>query len=142
MAAIIASCSSSKVRTTEPPAMRAAIEQAMDLLGTTYCSAGSTPDCFDCSGFVSYCFQHAGIVLPRVSADMYAVGAPVSRADIQGGDLVFFAINGGRINHVGIALNERQFIHSSSSKGVSIAPFSDAYWAPRFVGAKRLRTTN
>jgi cell wall-associated NlpC family hydrolase len=69
---------------------------------------------------------------------MYAVGAPVDRSDIQGGDLVFFAISGGRINHVGIALNNMQFIHSSSSKGVSIAPFSDAYWAPRYKGARRV----
>lgn len=121
--------------------MRAVIEQAMDLLGTTYCSAGATPDCFDCSGFVSYCFQQSGISLPRVSAEMHTLGTAVNRADIRGGDLVFFAINGGRINHVGIALNERQFIHSSSSKGVSIAPFSDSYWAPRFAGAKRLSMT-
>jgi cell wall-associated NlpC family hydrolase len=134
----LSACSSSKVRTTEPRAMRPVIEQAMDLMGTSYCSAGSTPDCFDCSGFVSYCFQQHGISLPRVSADMYTVGAPVDRDDIQGGDLVFFAISGGRINHVGIALNNMQFIHSSSSKGVSIAPFSDAYWAPRYKGARRV----
>lgn len=121
--------------------MRAVIEQAMDLLGTEYCSAGATPDCFDCSGFVMYCFQAQGTSLPRISADMFSHGTPVDRADIQGGDLVFFAINGGKINHVGIALNERQFIHSSSSKGVSIAPFSDSYWSRRYVGAKRLRTT-
>lgn len=121
--------------------MRAVIEQAMDLLGTDYCSAGSTPDCFDCSGFVTFCFQSHGISLPRVSADMFNYGTAVDRTDIQGGDLVFFAISGGRINHVGIALNERQFIHCSSSKGVSIAPFSDSYWSRRYVGAKRLRTT-
>jgi cell wall-associated NlpC family hydrolase len=72
---------------------------------------------------------------------MFSNGKPVDRADIQGGDLVFFSISGGKINHVGIALNERQFIHSSSSKGVSIAPFADAYWSPRYAGAKRLRTT-
>jgi len=69
---------------------------------------------------------------------MFGFGTAVDRTDIQVGDLVFFAISGGRINHVGIALNERQFIHSSSSKGVSIAPFADAYWAPRYVGARRL----
>jgi cell wall-associated NlpC family hydrolase len=69
---------------------------------------------------------------------MYLLGAPVQPSDIRGGDLVFFAISGGRINHVGIALNSKQFIHSSSSKGVSIAPLADAYWAPRYVGARRI----
>ncbi|MFN5875957.1 MAG: C40 family peptidase [Ignavibacteria bacterium] len=118
--------------------MRAVIERAMDLLGTDYCSAGATPDCFDCSGYVQYCFQSSGIRLPRISSDMYGVGAVVERGEIRGGDLVFFAISGGRINHVGIALNGKQFIHSSSSKGVSIAPLLDAYWAPRYIGARRV----
>ena len=139
LAAALAACSSStNVRTTEPPALSRVIEQAMDLLGTDYCGAGTTPDCFDCSGFVQYCFQTRGIKLPRISADMYLLGAPVQPSDIRGGDLVFFAISGGRINHVGIALNSKQFIHSSSSKGVSIAPLADAYWAPRYVGARRI----
>lgn len=110
----------------------------MDLLGTSYCNAGTTPDCFDCSGFVSFCFASNGIALPRVSADMYRTGSVVERTDLQGGDLVFFSLSGGRINHVGIALNDKQFIHSSSSKGVSIAPFSDAYWSPKYVGARRI----
>lgn len=111
----------------------------MDLLGTSYCTAGTTPGCFDCSGFVSYCFASNGIALPRVSADMFQIGSTVDRSDLQGGDLVFFSLTGGRINHVGIALNEKQFIHSSSSKGVSIAQFADTYWAPKYVGARRVR---
>lgn len=118
--------------------MKPVIEKAVDLLGTSYCNAGATPDCFDCSGFVGYCFLSQGITLPRVSADMYAVGKRIEREDLQGGDLVFFSLNGSRINHVGIALNDKQFIHCSTSKGVSIAPFSDSYWAPKYVGARRV----
>ncbi len=136
---IIGCSSSSRVRSTAPPALKPVIDQAMDLLGTSYCNAGTTPDCFDCSGFVSFCFASNGIKLPRVSADMYRAGSAVERTNLQGGDLVFFSLSGGRINHVGIALNDKQFIHSSSSKGVSIATFSDAYWSPKYVGACRVK---
>lgn len=138
--AALSGCSStSRVRSTAPPALQPVIDQAIDLLGTSYCNAGTTPDCFDCSGFVSFCFASNGIALPRVSAEMYRTGSVVERTNLQGGDLVFFSLSGGRINHVGIALNDKQFIHSSSSKGVSIAPFSDAYWSPKYVGACRVK---
>ncbi len=138
--AALSGCSgTSRLRVSAPPALQPVIDKAMDLLGTSYCNAGTTPDCFDCSGFVSFCFFSNGIALPRVSADMYRIGSTVDRSDLQGGDLVFFSLSGGRINHVGIALNDKQFIHSSSSKGVSIAPFADSYWAPKYVGAKRVK---
>ncbi|MFM8771480.1 MAG: NlpC/P60 family protein, partial [Candidatus Kapaibacterium sp.] len=124
--AVLSGCSStSRVRVSAPPALQPVVDKAMDLLGTSYCNAGTTPDCFDCSGFVSYCFVSNGFALPRVSADMFRIGSTVEKNDLQGGDLVFFSLSGGRINHVGIALNDKQFIHSSSSKGVSIAPFTD-----------------
>lgn len=126
------------MRTTEPLAVKQILEQARDLLGTSYCNAGTTPDCFDCSGFVGYCFRVVGVKLPRISSDIYSVGNAVSRSEVQEGDLVFFANEQGVINHVGIALNEKQFIHSSTSKGVSIAMFSDRYWSPRYKGARRI----
>ena len=134
----LSACSSSKVRTTEPLAIRPVIDRAMDLLGTPYCSAGVSPDCFDCSGFVGYCFAVSGIKLPRVSADMYGTGRPVDLDELEGGDLVFFATSGSKINHVGIALSSTQFIHSATSKGVSIASFKEPYWTARYKGARRI----
>ena len=53
--------------------------------------------------------------------------------DLKEGDLVFFNNKkGGTINHVGIFLDKDKFIHTSSSKGVTIGRFSETYWAERF----------
>ncbi|MBP6510264.1 MAG: C40 family peptidase [Candidatus Kapabacteria bacterium] len=111
---------------------------AEDLLGTSYCAAGSTPDCFDCSGFVTYCFSDIGIELPRTARAMYEQGRQVERGSIRPGDLVFFRTNGTSISHVGILINATSFIHSSTSRGVMISPLTDSYWAPRYVGACRV----
>ena len=114
------------------------LSTAEDLLGTRYCSAGATPDCFDCSGFTTHCFAGVGIVLPRTSQQQYDVGAPVDRSDLRPGDLVFFATNGRGISHVGIYVGDSKFIHSGTSTGVVRTPMHDGYWAPRYVGARRV----
>ncbi|QKS70510.1 C40 family peptidase [Paenalkalicoccus suaedae] len=106
-------------------------------LGTPYRYGGTTTSGFDCSGFTRYAFDQAGISLPRTAAQQYEVGTPVSRSNLQRGDLVFFNTVGG-ISHNGIYIGNNQFIHSSSSQGVSIASLGNSYWAPRYVGAKRV----
>ncbi|PRO66292.1 NlpC/P60 family protein [Alkalicoccus urumqiensis] len=106
-------------------------------LGTPYRWGGTTTSGFDCSGFTGYAFAKAGIDLPRTAAQQYQVGTPVSRSNLQPGDLVFFNTRGG-ISHNGIYIGGNKFIHSSSSKGVSIASLGNVYWSPRYVGAKRV----
>lgn len=111
---------------------------AEELVGTRYCSAGTTPDCFDCSGFTTHCFATAGVTLPRTSQQQFEVGTSVDRANLRPGDLVFFKTNGRSISHVGIYLGDARFIHSGTSTGVVTTPLSDRYWAPRYMGARRV----
>ncbi|HEY0178702.1 MAG TPA: C40 family peptidase [Dokdonella sp.] len=94
---------------------------------------------FDCSGFVRYVFSHTlGQDLPPNSAEQFRAGTKVAREELKTGDLVFFRTHGKRISHVGIYLGGGRFIHSpSSGKRVSISDLDDAYWAKRYVGAKR-----
>src|SRR6187402_3675779 len=113
---------------------------AMKLRNIAYRRGGREPATgFDCSGFVSYVFRHSlGLALPSDSASQFREGAQVSRDDLKMGDLVFFRIQGKRVSHVGIYLDNGLFIHSpSSGKRVRIDHLAGAYWSKRFVGAKR-----
>jgi len=107
-------------------------------IGTPYVRSSSNPRVgFDCSGFTQYVHSLAGISLPRSSSEQFNVGSSVARKDLAYGDLVFFNTGGG-ISHVGIYAGNGDFIHSSSSRGVTVTSLSTSYWGPRYVGAKRV----
>ncbi len=114
------------------------LDTARQYLGVPYLWGGSTPSGFDCSGFVQYVFAQHGISLPRTSAQQYGVGTAVSREDLQKGDLVFFNTSGSGVSHLGIYIGDGQFIHASTSKGVMISSLDNTYWAPRYLGARRV----
>lgn len=122
---------------TIPASTQKVIDESKKLLGVSYVWAGSTPAGFDCSGFIYYAFKSAGVSVSRLSTEgyysrSYYVDAP------QPGDLVFFenTYKSG-ISHMGIYLGDNQFIHASSSKGVTISSLNEAYFKQRFDGFKR-----
>ena len=67
----------------------AVLEVAARYVGTPYVSGGTTPDGFDCSGFVSYVYAQLGISLPRTSSGIKAAGTVISAAEAQPGDLIW-----------------------------------------------------
>ena len=103
--------------------------------GHPYRYGGESPATgFDCSGFVMYVFSRVGVSLPRTVSTQYAVGVPVSRSELQAGDLVFF--NG--LGHVGIYIGGSQFIHSPHTGDVvKISPLT-GWYASTYVGARRI----
>ncbi|GIM48124.1 hydrolase [Collibacillus ludicampi] len=112
------------------------VEIAKKYLGTPYQYAGMSPSGFDCSGFVKYVYAQRGVDLPRTSQEMYNTGTTVS--DLKPGDLVFFSTYEPGPSHVGIYIGDNQFISATSSSGVKIDSFSNQYWGPRYIGAKRV----
>jgi cell wall-associated NlpC family hydrolase len=65
----------------------------------------------------------------------YGYGTPVSRSELQPGDLVFF--NG--LGHMGIYIGGGQFIHAPHTGDVvKISSLSDSWYAATWVGARRL----
>lgn len=119
--------------------LNATIESA---LGTKYQSGGTTTDGFDCSGFTTYVFKSLGIELPRTSASQYKMGTAVKKSELKAGDLVFFNTSGKGVSHVGVMVDSENFAHASSKKGVIISSLSESYYEKRYVGAKRILSTD
>ncbi|MEK3899883.1 MULTISPECIES: C40 family peptidase [unclassified Paenibacillus] len=111
-------------------------------IGTKYVSGGTSTNGFDCSGFTMYVFDKIGINLPHQSGSQYQMGTAVSRDEIRPGDLVFFNTNGKGVSHVGVYVGDGEFAHASSSRGVTISSLSDSYYVNRYVGAKRIMSTD
>jgi cell wall-associated NlpC family hydrolase len=117
------------------------VVQALSLLGTPYRFGGSSPQSgFDCSGLVQHVFASVlNRELPRRSEEISGVGHPVSRAELQPGDLVFFNTLRRAYSHVAIYIGEGRFVHAPARNGrVRIEGLDDRYWATRFNGARRV----
>lgn len=113
---------------------------ALAQVGKPYQWGSSGPDSFDCSGLVQHVYGSLGIDLPRVSSDQAACGTAVRQADLQAGDLVFFSINGGGVDHVGICLGDREFVHAPRRNvPVCTESLDNSWWQRRYRTARRLR---
>jgi len=109
---------------------------AMRFIGTPYVFGGTSPAGFDCSGYTQHVFAMLGIALPRTADAQFYAGRP-TRGGIVPGDLVFFQTYMPGPSHVGIYIGRGRFIHSSSH-GVRVSRLREAYWASRYLGAKRV----
>jgi cell wall-associated NlpC family hydrolase len=117
------------------------INRAMEVIGVRYRWDSELPQSgLDGSSFVGYVFKDKlGFLLPRKSTQMSRVGKPISREELQPGDLVFFNTMRLTFSHVGIYVGDNKFIHSPS-KGTSVRvdDLGSLYWDKRFDGARRL----
>lgn len=115
------------------------VATAKQYLGVPYKWGGTDPSGFDCSGFVYYVLRCNGINVSRTQVPMYSEGTPVSKANLQPGDLVFFqnTYKAG-LSHVGIYVGDGQFIHApSSGRVVSYADLNSDYYTAHYYGAAR-----
>ncbi|NTW68703.1 MAG: C40 family peptidase [Chlorobiaceae bacterium] len=107
-------------------------------LGTSYRSGGSSPDGFDCSGLVTYLYKkNFRMLLPRTAGEQALLGPLVEKKNLEAGDLLFFSIRGGRIDHVGIFMGNDSFAHASVG-GVMINRLIESYYLRRYICAARI----
>lgn len=113
-------------------------------LGTPYVYGGNNRRGTDCSGFTSQVFRKVyDIALHRRATDQYHKDCkPLSRHQLQMGDLVFFATGSSAttVSHVGIYLKDDRFIHASSSRGVVVDNLTANYYVRHWVSGGRVTT--
>jgi len=118
-----------------------ALLQALLAIGVDYRYGGKSPASgFDCSGLVAHVFQEAwGVRLPPSTAGQSHAGVPVSLAELQAGDLLFYDTLQRPYSHVGIYLGEGKFVHApKTGTQVRIESLQSSYWVKRFNGARRI----
>lgn len=131
-----------KMINTQHVKAEAIINTAHQYLGVPHCMGGTSMKCIDCSGLLVTVFAKQGIQLPHSSEEQARYGKIIAGMDkLKKGDMVFF-INSYKTNrlitHSGIYIGDNKFIHTSTSKGVTITSLNDSYWSDKFIFGTRV----
>lgn len=120
---------------------QAAVNVAAQFLGVPYVWGGTSPSGFDCSGLMQYVYKQLGYSINRVAADQMKNGIPVSRENLQPGDLVGFysSPGGGYIGHIGMYVGNGIMIHAPHTGDVvKYTSIDSGYYSSRFAGGRRI----
>ena len=138
----LSSCSSSrKIRSQN---IDQVVSTAQSFRGTPYRFGGTTRSGMDCSALLLHSFSSIGVTLPRNSEAQSKIGRRVAIKGLQKGDMVFFATGKKRrqITHAGIVTSsfrgKTQFIHASTSLGVTEDDIKSDYWSKKFIMGRRV----
>ncbi len=124
---------------------------AQSLKGIPYRYGSTDPNQgFDCSGFITYVFNHFKINVPRSSVEFTTVPKEIALREAKAGDIILFTGTDSTkrvVGHMGIFINkpgeEHVFIHATSGKANSVTETPlNAYYQGRFVKAIRIFPQN
>ena len=121
------------------------IKIAESKLGCRYVRGAKGPNRFDCSGFVYWCLNQAGVKQSYMTSIMWRKCTKYQRitsmSDIRRGDVLVFKGKSMSSGHVGIYLGSGKMIDASSTKGkvrVTDSILSSDYWKSHFLMAYRI----
>ena len=121
------------------------IKIAESKLGCKYVRGAKGPNRFDCSGFVYWCLNQAGVKQSYMTSIMWRKSTKYQRitsmSDIKRGDVMVFKGKSMSSGHVGIYLGDGRMIDASSTKGkvrITNSILSSSYWKEHFLMAYRI----
>ena len=115
-------------------------DQLANWRGTPYRYGGTSRRGLDCSAFVMMTFRDKfDLQLPRETRQQAKIGTEIDKEQLLPGDLVFFKTGSGDSGlHGGIYDTDDQFIHASTSRGVTRSSLNNVYWRKNFWQARRI----
>lgn len=127
----------------EPSQLRGRIlAQYQQWKGTHYVWGGTSHRGVDCSALMQHLFSEAAdLSLPRTTGEQINRGVQVAEYRLKAGDLIFFQ-TGPHRRHVGVYIGHDQFIHASTSQGVTVSTLANNYWHSHFITARRVTGSN
>jgi cell wall-associated NlpC family hydrolase len=119
------------------------IQESKKYIGIPYVWGGDDPESgFDCSGYVQWVLKESiDLYIPRTSIQQYNFlksKAAKGLKQISAGDILFFKTMGSAVSHVGIALNNKTFIHAPNSDSFIREEKLDGYWKNKFFEGFKL----
>jgi cell wall-associated NlpC family hydrolase len=112
--------------------------RAAALIGKPYEFGGADLSGFDCSGLALFVYERSGISIPRTAAQQQRAAQAVPLTRLLPGDLVFFRMGSGGVDHVGVYIGGGRFVHAPH-KGVAVssADLTEAFYARHLVNGGR-----
>lgn len=126
-------------KSTLPAQSSYLLQTARRFKGVAYLWGGLTCHGIDCSGLVYISCKLHGLIVPRDADQQFAVGMPVSREELEPGDLVFFGKDEEHIVHVGFYVGNGQFWDASGKHGVGMSSLDSNSYSVKygFLGGRR-----
>ncbi|MET0468590.1 MAG: C40 family peptidase [Aeromicrobium sp.] len=138
----VADTKSSTVKVKRVDKADTVISQAKKLKGSPYRWGGSTPNGFDCSGYVQYVFKKSGKKIGRTSGAQLSAGRSVPQSKKRPGDILIFQ-SGGRAYHSAIYAGDGTMWEAQRT-GVPVGKhkiWSSGYVVRRPAGSNVVSTT-
>lgn len=96
---------------------------AIAQVGKAYVWGATGPNAFDCSGLIHYVFSNSGKSVPRTALAQGLASTPISRGNMQPGDIIWTDF------HIGVYVGNGKMVHASSPSTGVIMDNVDAYLA-------------
>lgn len=109
-----------------------------DWKGVPYQLGGAGYAGIDCSAFMQVVFEdYFSRKIPRTTKEQLGYGKAIKKEDLQTGDMVFFK-TGARTYHVGVMINKKEFLHASTTIGVTTSEINREFWSKTYLAARRI----